>query len=104
MYISINEILDKFFKFTSRYKISFDSEIVNFKFSTKNLKDYSPYCLYIFRANKLPNEIFNYDKINFLIIGEPEDLPYLNNCNYIILEEKSISIFEIITIIQSLLN
>ena len=55
MYISINEILDKFFKFTSRYKISFDSEIVNFKFSTKNLKDYSPYCLYIFRANKLPN-------------------------------------------------
>ena len=104
MYISINEILDKFFKFTSRYKISFDSEIVNFKFSTKNLKDYSPYCLYIFRANKLPNEIFNYDKINFLIIGEPEDLPYLNNCNYIILEEKSISIFEIITLIQNLLN
>ena len=65
MYISINEILDKFFKFTSRYKISFDSEIVNFKFSTKNLKDYSPYCLYIFRSNKLPNEIFNYDKINY---------------------------------------
>ncbi|ETJ33791.1 hypothetical protein Q604_UNBC11772G0001, partial [human gut metagenome] len=54
MYINMNEILDKFSQFTSSYKISFDTEIVNFKFSTKNLQNYSPYCLYIFRANKLP--------------------------------------------------
>ena len=104
MYINMNEILDKFSQFTSSYKISFDTEIVNFKFSTKNLQNYSPYCLYIFRANKLPKEIFNYNKINFLIIGEPQDLPYLNRCNYIILKEDSISIFDIIKIIQSLLN
>ncbi|MFR4671397.1 MAG: hypothetical protein ACLT69_16475 [Intestinibacter bartlettii] len=88
MYINMNEILDKFSQFTSSYKISFNTEIVNFKFSTKNLQNYSPYCLYIFRANKLPKEIFNYDKINFLIIGEPQDLPYLNRCNYIILKER----------------
>lgn len=100
----MNEILAKFSQFTSSYKISFDTEIVNFKFSTKNLQNYSPYCLYIFRANKLPKEIFNYNKINFLIIGEPQDLPYLNRCNYIILKEDSISIFDIIKIIQSLLN
>ena len=100
----MNEILDKFSQFTLSYKISFDTEIVNFKFSTKNLQNYSPYCLYIFRANKLPKEIFNYDKINFLIIGEPQDLPYLDRCNYIILKENSISIFDIIKIIQSLLN
>lgn len=104
MYINMNEILAKFSQFTSSYKISFDTEIVNFKFSTKNLQNYSPYCLYIFRANKLPKEIFNYNKINFLIIGEPQDLPYLNRCNYIILKEDSISIFDIIKIIQSLLN
>ena len=104
MYINMNEILDKFSQFTLSYKISFDTEIVNFKFSTKNLQNYSPYCLYIFRANKLPKEIFNYNKINFLIIGEPQDLPYLNRCNYIILKEDSISIFDIIKIIQSLLN
>ena len=83
MYINMNEILDKFSQFTSSYKISFNTEIVNFKFSTKNLQNYSPYCLYIFRANKLPKEIFNYDKINFLIIGEPQDLPYLDRCNYL---------------------
>ena len=59
MYINMNEILDKFSQFTLSYKISFDTEIVNFKFSTKNLQNYSPYCLYIFRANKLPKEIFN---------------------------------------------
>ena len=47
MYINMNEILDKFSQFTSSYKISFDTEIVNFKFSTKNLQNYSPYCLYI---------------------------------------------------------
>ena len=104
MYINMNEILDKFSQFTSSYKISFNTEIVNFKFSTKNLQNYSPYCLYIFRANKLPKEIFNYNKINFLIIGKPQDLPYLNRCNYIILKEDSISIFDIIKIIQSLLN
>ena len=100
MYINMNEILDKFSQFTSSYKISFNTEIVNFKFSTKNLQNYSPYCLYIFRANKLPKEIFNYNKINFLIIGEPQDLPYLDRCNYIILKEDSISIFDIIKIIQ----
>ena len=104
MYINMNEILDKFSQFTLSYKISFDADIVNFKFSTKNLQNYSPYCLYIFRSNKLPKEIFNYNKINFLIIGEPQDLPYLNRCNYIILKEDSISIFDIIKIIQSLLN
>ena len=104
MYINMNEILDKFSQFTLSYKISFDTEIVNFKFSTKNLQNYSPYCLYIFRANKLPKEIFNYNKINFLIIGGPQDLPYLNRCNYIILKEDSISIFDIIKIIQNLLN
>ena len=36
MYINMNEILDKFSQFTSSYKISFNTEIVNFKFSTKN--------------------------------------------------------------------
>ena len=82
MYINMNEILDKFSQFTSSYKISFNTEIVNFKFSTKNLQNYSPYCLYIFRANKLPKEIFNYiiknkeldkitiDKIKSLNISE----------------------------------
>ena len=59
MYINMNEILDKFSQFTLSYKISFDADIVNFKFSTKN---------------------------------EPQDLPYLDRCNYIILKEDSISI------------
>ena len=68
MYINMNEILDKFSQFTSSYKISFNTEIVNFKFSTKNLQNYSPYCLYIFRANKLPKEIFNYPQIKLIQI------------------------------------
>ena len=95
MYINMNEILDKFSQFTSSYKISFDTEIVNFKFSTKNLQKYSPYCLYIFRANKLPKEIFNYiiknreldkitiDKIKSLNISEE----YIKNINNIEIEE-----------------
>ena len=103
MYINMNKILDKFSKFVLDYKISFNSEILNFKFSTKILTNYSEYCLYIFKAKDLPNNILINDKINFLIIGNT-DKNYLNKYNYIILKENSISIFDIIKTIQDLLD
>ena len=104
MYINLNEILDKFLPYTYDYKISFYTEIISFKFSTKALPSYSPYCLYIFKEKNLPKDILVEDVINFLIIGTPKEKNYLNNCNYIILEENSISTFDIIKTIQGLLN
>ena len=106
--VTINNISDKLNSYNINTYITEDCEVIDFRYLSSKTSNFNPYCLYIFKASNLPNEIISQDKINFLIIKD-SDLPtYLldekDKYNYIVIDNKELPIYKLIYIIQDIFN
>lgn len=106
--ITINNISEKLSTYNINTSITEDCEVIDFRYLSRKISNFNPYCLYIFKASNLPTEIICQDKINFLIIKD-ENLPaYLldekDKYNYIVIDNEKLPIFKLIYIIQDIFN
>lgn len=108
--VTIKEIANKLVSYNITTSIYESYELIDFRYLTKKISSFNPYCLYIFKASNLPDEILSQDKINFLII---KDKPLPNflvdeaskcNYNYIVLDDNHLPIYKLIYIIQDVFN
>lgn len=107
---TIQQIVDMLCDYDISTSIMEDCEVIDFRYLSKKISNFNSYCLYIFKASNLPDEIISQHKINFLIIKDKELPDFLlsktskNKYNYIILNESNLPIYKLIYLIQDIFN
>lgn len=107
---TIKEIADKLCNYDISTYIIENCEVIDFRYLSKKISSFNPYCLYIFKSSNLPDEIISKHKINFLIIKDKELPDFLldkyskDKYNYIVLNQESLPIYKLIYIIQDVFN
>ena len=107
---TIKEIADKLFAHNIVTSINENCEVIDFRYLSKKISNFNPYCLYIFKASNLPDEIISQNKINFLIIKDKPLPDFLVDevskykYNYIVLNDNNLPIYKLIYIIQDAFN
>lgn len=108
--ITINIIADKLSAYDISTSIIENCEVIDFRYLSRKISNFNPYCLYIFKASNMPSEIICQHKINFLIIKDKELPNFLlkesskDKYNYIILNDMNLPIYKLIHIIQDIFN
>lgn len=106
----MHEVVNSLSSYDISSSIYEDCEVIEFRYLSKKISSFDPYCLYIFKASNLPDEIITNHRINFLIIEDSQlpnflfDKNSFDKYNYILLNDNNLPIYKLIYIIQDLFN